>query len=70
MTYMDIQCCLPLIIRMKTLQILYAAQKPHIALMSLMCIIDNTLTHLFGVFPRFNSIHKCEQMMWILLHIL
>jgi hypothetical protein len=38
--------------------------------MSLMCIIDNTLTHLFRAFPQFNSIRKCEQMMWILLHIL
>jgi hypothetical protein len=35
-----------------------------------MCIIDNTLTHLFGVFPQFNSIRKCEQIMWIVLHIL
>jgi hypothetical protein len=33
--------------------------------MSSMCIIDNTSTHLFKVFPQFNSIRK-----WILLHIL
>jgi hypothetical protein len=26
--------------------------------MSSMCIIDNTSTHLFGVFPQFNSICK------------
>jgi hypothetical protein len=23
-----------------------------------------------GVLPQFNSIYKCEQLMWILLHIL
>jgi hypothetical protein len=39
-------------------------------LISSMCIVDNTLTYLFGVFPQFNSIRKCEQKMWILLHIL
>jgi uncharacterized membrane protein len=38
--------------------------------MSLMCIVDNTLTHLIGDFSRFNSIRKCGQMIWILLHIL
>jgi hypothetical protein len=36
------------------------AQMPHIMLMSSMCIVDNTSTHLFGVFSQFNSIRKCE----------
>jgi hypothetical protein len=39
-------------------------------LMSSMCIIDNTLTHLIKAFPYFNSICKYEQIMWIILYTL
>jgi hypothetical protein len=31
-----------------------------------MCIFDDTL----GAFPQFNSLCKCEQLMWIYVHIL
>jgi hypothetical protein len=41
-------------------EFLVPAWRPHIMFMSSMCIIDNTSTHLFGVFPQFNSIRKCE----------
>jgi hypothetical protein len=41
------------------------AQQSHIVLTNLVCIIDDAI----GVLPQFNSIYKCEQLMWILLHI-
>jgi hypothetical protein len=60
MTYVDIQCCLPLLIWLKTHVIIVPTRKPHIMLISSMCIIDRTLNIYFELFPQFNSIWKYE----------
>jgi hypothetical protein len=60
MTYVDIQNCLPFLIQMNNFEFLVHARRSHIILMSSMCIVDNTSAYLFGVFPQFNSIRKCE----------
>jgi hypothetical protein len=58
-TEVDIQCCLPLLIRVQIDLFSVPARQPRIMLTNSVCIIDDT----FGVLSQFSSICKCEQLM-------